>query len=79
MDVARALSFQNPGARVNCLCWFILSRLLATSKKPPQDDYAIPNIFNLFLCHIGAKLGEIGHGIKKLSKLYIFVYFCRHY
>lgn len=51
MDVARALSSQNPGERVSCLSLLIFASLLATSKKPPQDQDAVPHIFNLLGCH----------------------------
>ena len=44
IPVARALSSQKPGARVNCLSLVILSRLLSTSKKPPQDHYTVSHI-----------------------------------
>jgi hypothetical protein len=56
ISVARLLSSQKPGERDNCLSWFILSRLLSTSKKPPQDHYTVPHSLDLFLCHKGAKI-----------------------
>ena len=41
MEVARTLSSQNPGERESCLSLFILASLLATSKKPPQDQNTV--------------------------------------
>ena len=55
MEVALVLSSQNPGARESCLSCVILSRRLSTSKKPPQDNHAIPHIFQIFLCHSGCE------------------------
>jgi hypothetical protein len=49
--VARALSSQKPGESVSCLSLFILVSLLATSKKPPQDQHTVSHILQLFCCH----------------------------
>jgi hypothetical protein len=51
MAVARVLSSQKPAERES---WRSVSTLyvrFSTSKKPPQDEYAIPYNFDLFLCH----------------------------
>ena len=55
MPVARALSSQKPGERESCLSLLILSRRVSTSKKPPQDNNAVPHIFQMFLCHSGCE------------------------
>jgi hypothetical protein len=55
MAVARELSSQKPGESESCLSFAILVSLLATSKKPPQDQYPVSHILQLFCCH-GAKL-----------------------
>ena len=57
MEVARALSSQKPGESESCLSLSILASLLATSKKPPQDQHTVSHILNLFCCH-AAKLGD---------------------
>ena len=41
MEVARALSSQNPGDSESCLSFVILASLLSTSKKPPQDHHTV--------------------------------------
>jgi hypothetical protein len=51
--VARLLSSQNPGDAERCLSSSIFMVRLATSKKPPQDEQAIPHIFYIFCCHGG--------------------------
>ncbi len=45
MEVARALSSQNPGDKESCLSLFIFASLLATSKKPPQNQDTVSHIF----------------------------------
>ena len=57
MEVARELSSQKPGEIVSCLSLLILASLLATSKKPPQDQYTVSHILQMFCCH-AAKLTE---------------------
>src|SRR5690606_35412028 len=42
ISVARLLSSQKPGDKDNCFSCSILSFLLSTSKKPPQDRNAVP-------------------------------------
>lgn len=56
MEVARALSSQKPGERDSCLSLFIFASLLATSKKPPQNQDAVSHIFKLLYCHSGRKV-----------------------
>jgi len=51
MEVARALSFQKPGLSESCLSFWILSRRLSTSKKPPYPGNAGPHIIQFFDCH----------------------------
>ena len=51
MEVARSVSSQNPGESESALSFAILSNLLGTSKKPPQDTHTVPHNFNLLLCH----------------------------
>ena len=58
MEVARALSFQKPGLSESCLSFWILSRRLSTSKKPPYPGNAGPHIIQFFDCH-GAKVKEV--------------------
>jgi len=58
MEVARALSSQKPGESESCLSLFILVSLLATSKKPPQDQHTVSHILQMFYCH-AAKIGDI--------------------
>jgi hypothetical protein len=55
MEVARVLSFQNPGLSESCLSFWILSRRLSTSKKPPYPGNAGPHIIQFFDCHSGRK------------------------
>jgi len=58
MEVARALSFQKPGLSESCLSFWILSRRLSTSKKPPYPGNAGPHIIQFFDCHSGANIVE---------------------
>jgi len=58
MEVARALSSQKPGESESCLSLSILYDLLATSKKPPQDQHTVSHILQIFCCH-AAKLRDI--------------------
>jgi len=55
MEVARALSSQNPALSESCLSFSILSRRLSTSKKPPYPGNAGPHIIQFFDCHSGRK------------------------
>lgn len=45
MAVALALSSQKPGLSESCLSLAVLSSLLATSKKPPQDKNTVSYSF----------------------------------
>lgn len=58
MEVARTLSSQKPDESESCLSLFILVSLLATSKKPPQDQYTVSHILQIFCCH-AAKIRDI--------------------
>jgi hypothetical protein len=58
MEVARTLSSQKPGLSESCLSAAIFSSLLATSKKPPQDQHTVSHILQIFCSH-AAKLRDI--------------------
>jgi len=58
MEVARALSSQNPGESESSLSLSILYCRLATSKKPPQDQHTVSHILQMLCCHT-ANLGDI--------------------
>jgi hypothetical protein len=58
MEVARALSSQNPAESESSLSFSILYCRLATSKKPPQDQHTVSHILQIFYCH-AANLGDI--------------------
>jgi hypothetical protein len=51
MEVALSLSSQKPGESDNCLSFAILDSLFSTSKKSPQNRYAIFQSLYLFYCH----------------------------
>lgn len=51
MAVARTLSSQKPGESESCLSVSTLYVRFSTSKKPPQNQNAVPHNLNLFLCH----------------------------
>ena len=51
MEVARALSSQKPCESASNLSFSILDSLLATSKKPPQDQHTVSHILQIFYCH----------------------------
>jgi hypothetical protein len=61
MAVARALSSQKPGESESCLSLFILISLLATSKKPPQDQHTVSHILQMFNSH-KSKIRDISDG-----------------
>ena len=72
MEVARALSSQKPGEREGCLSFSILASLLATSKKPPQDQHTVSHILQLFCCH-GANIIDLLIGQSMTNRMFIQV------
>lgn len=69
MEVARTLSSQKPGDSERCLSSFILASLLATSKKPPQDQHTVSHILQMFCCH-AAKIRDILERANELAVLH---------
>lgn len=51
MEVARALSSQNPGESDSCLSLAILASLFVTSKKSLQNRFAVSQSLYMFDCH----------------------------